>query len=377
MKHSSIYRLLFLLNGFLLAGIGATAQSQVTVTVQESIGGCGLTTNCDLGTICVDIVMSVDNIDTLDSYNIWVEYNGTIISRDTFGVNNSSPVGDNSCVIANGNADTDLEGPNFNPDHWRVAGVPGMGFPMAANTPYIVHTMCFRIKQPDLLNGQVICVGGNVATLVTSVTFINGTSDTNVPETCMTLGTDFTSCSLLPIVFLDFSAKKQEETSVLDWTTTQEVNSDYYEIQRAGENKQFLPIGKVKSKGDHSSVSAYRFVDETPLEGNNYYRIKQIDFDGRSMNSPVRSLKYDGAPIAFETWPNPTSDILHIQFQNNRINVGEIKLINLTGQVILFQTIQGRMQSTQMDVSTLEPGLYHLVIEADGVTYTDKITVIR
>jgi uncharacterized repeat protein (TIGR01451 family) len=177
--------------------LGVSAQPQVTLTVQESAGGCDLETDCANDIICVDIVMSVNQAKTLDSYNIWVEYDGSIISREAFGVNNNTPTGDNSCVIANGVQDTDLEGPPFNPDHWRVSGVPGMGFPMMANTPYIVHTICFVILQPNLLEGQPICVGGNVATLLTTVTFTDSSSDTDVPESCMILNNSFSSCTIL------------------------------------------------------------------------------------------------------------------------------------------------------------------------------------
>lgn len=362
----------------LMVSIGAFAQPpEVTVTVQESAGGCGLVTDCDNDIICVDIVMSVSVAKNLDSYNIWVEYDGTVISREAFGVNNNTPVGDNSCVIANGSQDTDIEGPQFNPDHWRVSGVPGMPFPMAANTNYIVHTMCFMILQPALLNGQQICVGGTVSGLVTSVTFSDASVDVNVPETCMTLGSDFASCTLLPISFLDFSARKSEGISLLDWTTSYELNSDFFEVQRAGDNKEFSTIGKVKSNGTTSTVSAYRFKDEAPLDGKNFYRIKQVDFDGRYMYSPVRSLLFNDEAFAFSVWPNPVSSFVYVKLQNFQAEDGQIKLINSAGQVVLHQSFKSAYLDTRLDVSKFQPGLYSLVVETAHDTYMEQITLVK
>lgn len=375
MKNIS-FRIVLSLLITLMVGIGVSAQ-QVTVTVQESAGGCDLVTDCDNNIICVDIVMSVDIAKTLDSYNIWVEYDGTVISREAFGVNNNTPVGDNSCVIANGSQDTDLEGAAFNPDHWRVSGVPGMGFPMVANTPYIVHTICFIIQQPTMLNGQQICVGGNVSSLLTTVTFTDASSDTDVPETCMTLGSNFASCTLLPIEFLDFSAKKSEGISLLDWTTSYEMNSDFFEVQRAGDNKEFSTIGKVKSTGNTSTVSAYRFKDEAPLDGKNFYRIKQVDFDGRFMYSPVRSLLFNDEAFAFRVWPNPVSSFLYIRLQNFQADEGEIKLINAGGQVVLSQSFKSDLLDAKLDISSFQPGLYSLVVETANDTHMERITIVK
>lgn len=376
MKNISI-RIFLSLVVILLVGIGVSAQPQVTVTVQESVGGCDLVTDCDNDIICVDIVMSVDIPKTLDSYNIWVEYDGTVISREAFMVNNNTPVGDNSCVIANGSQDTDLEGPSFNPDHWRVSGVPGMGFQMAANTPYIVHTICFMILQPAILNGQQICVGGNVSSLLTTVTFTDASSDTNVPETCMTLSSNFTSCTLLPIEFLDFSARKSEGISLLDWTTSYEMNSDFFEVQRAGDNKAFSTLGKVKSNGNTSTVSAYKFKDEAPLDGKNYYRIKQVDFDGRFMYSPIRSVLFNDEAFAFSVWPNPVSSLLYIRLQNFQAEEGAIKLINSAGQVVLLQSFKNIMLDTKLDISTFQPGLYSLIVETANDLYMERITIVN
>jgi Secretion system C-terminal sorting domain len=346
----------------LLIGAGISAQPQVTVTVQESVGGCDLMTNCEFDTICVDIVMSVDIPKTLDSYNIWVEYDGTVISREGFGVNNNTPVGDNTCVIANGNQDTDLEGPAFNPDHWRVSGVPGSGFPMAANTPYTVHTICFIILQPTVLNGQQVCVGGNVSSLLTTVTFTDASSDTDVPETCMVLDGSFASCSILPVELLDFSAKKAGMTSFLNWSTSTEINSDYFEIQRAREDKEFEAIGIVKAAGNSAFQETYQFIDQKPNRGINYYRLKQFDLDGRFNLSPIRSLNFTESR-EISVYPNPVSNTLYVSLSDEDARNKEqtiFEIYDIYGK-LMYQS-ESHLQTYKIDVSELQDGSYILSI---------------
>jgi hypothetical protein len=335
--------------------------------VQESAGGCGLVTDCVNDIICVDIVMSVDIPKTLDSYNIWVEYDGSVISREAFMVNNNTPVGDNSCVIANGNQDTDLEGPSFNPDHWRVSGVPGMGFSMLANTPYIVHTICFIIQDPMLLNGQQVCVGGNVSSLLTTVTFTDASSDTNVPETCMVLDGSFASCSILPVELLNFAVKKAGGTSILDWSTATEINSDYFEIQRAAEDKIFSTIGKVKGAGTTNELTSYQYVDYTPERGTNFYRLKQVDYDGQTDLSPIRSVNFTEEGDV-SVYPIPANEVLYVNlnelnFRRNQTTYYEI--FDTQGRSVLVTESQSTL--TKIDITSLNSGAYFLQISNESV----------
>lgn len=359
----------------LLVSVHLHAQPQVTVIAQESAGGCGLVTDCPNNIICIDIVMTVNQTKTLDSYNVWVEYDGSVISREAFNVNNNTAVGDNTCVIANGVQDTDLEGPSFNPDHWRVAGVPGNGFPMTANVPYTIHTICFVILNPSLLNGQSICVGGNVSSLLTTVTFTDASSDTDVPETCMTLDGSFNSCSLLPIELLSFTAFRADNTSVLDWTTSAEINNKYFEVQRADKDNQFVKIGEVAAAGNSTSPVSYRFIDNSPHKGTNYYRLKQIDFDGHFSYSPTRSVKFTGTE-SITIYPNPVSNLLYVDLPweiNTEENM-RYEIFDSEGRLVDAGEILSLVQG--LDVSALNNGAYILSITGNAITSKEKFIVV-
>ncbi len=367
---------ILLLLAIVLGESVVVSQTQATVTVQESAGNCGLMTDCDSNIICVDIVLTLSESKTLDSYNIWVEYNGDVISREAFGVNNNTPVGDNSCVIANGAQDTDLEGPGFNPDHWRVAGVPGNGFPMTANVPAVIHTICFIILQPTSLSGQPICVGGIVNPLLTTVTFTDGTSDVDVPETCMTVDETFTSCSILPVGLMSFDISKSGNTSILNWTTSYEFNSDYFEVQHADKKNVFSAVGRVSSLGDAASLTAYKFVDEFPQEGINYYRLKQVDRDGNFQYSAVRSVVFTGRNFHVGVWPNPSTGLLNLEIQGAGEFV-DVKLINSTGQIVFSNVFEAFQHNSRLNIESISPGHYTLVVQSAQEYFSQKIVVIK
>ena len=359
-----------------------TAQPQVTVNLIESTGGCQLQTNCDIGRICVDIVMSVNQNKNLNSYNIWVEYDGDVISREAFGVNNNQPIGDNTCVILNGNQDTDLEDPGNIPDHWRVAAVLG-NFPMTANVPVTVHTICFIILQPSLLDGQQVCVGGFVGgppplpSLQSTVTFTDDSFDDNIPETCMIIDENFISCSLLPIKLLDFEVTKKDRTAVLDWTTSYESNLNYFEVQKAGEDKRFTPVGKVSGAGNSTSIQSYRFVDSSPFSGNNFYRLRSVDYDGKEDYSPIRSVQFDARVPRFSIHPNPTAD--NISIVSDDLNGGpyEIMIYSLDGLPLYTSRVDNLNEDNLISLDDLKPGIYQVSVRGKGYEWHEKLVKVE
>ena len=373
----NFYRQVVLAVLVMMIHITSWAQPQVTVALQTTAGICLLHTNCDSARICMDIVMTVNINKTLDSYNIWVEYNGDVLSREQLAPNDNSGHGDNTCVLVNGNQDTDLEGPPFSPDHWRVTGVPGSGYAMTANVPKIVHTICFKVLQPGAITGQSVCAGGNVSGLLTTVTFSDGTSDTDVPKACLTLN-ETVVCSALPVELLNFDVTKNGHYSQLDWRTSTELNSDYFEIEKAGGDKIFSKVGRVESIGFTTSPTAYQFMDERPYAGTNYYRLKQVDNDGRFEYSPMRSLSFNDRTFNVRAWPNPVEDNLNIEIQGNHEDEPvELKLINAEGRIVLHQKIDGFQPYTTLDLNGFDPGIYTLMVESDQNHFVQKIVVVR
>ena len=94
----------------------------------------------------------------------------------------------------------------------------------------------------------------------------------------------------LPVELISFEVKKDSESSVLEWLTATEINSDRFVIERADFSYDFKPIGEVFAAGNSESIVNYLFRDNAPHSGINYYRLKQLDFDGTYEYSEIKSM---------------------------------------------------------------------------------------
>ncbi|QEK53103.1 hypothetical protein FYC62_16520 [Pedobacter aquae] len=91
-----------------------------------------------------------------------------------------------------------------------------------------------------------------------------------------------TDLGVLPITLSSFIGQTNNYGVKLNWTTASETNNQYFEVLRAGEDKNFVSIAKLNGSGNSSSSKTYSFDDFSPATGNNYYQLKQVDFDGKS-----------------------------------------------------------------------------------------------
>ncbi|GAB4253656.1 MAG: hypothetical protein Kow0079_09420 [Vicingaceae bacterium] len=175
-------------------------------------------------------------------------------------------------------------------------------------------------------------------------------------------------CSLpttvLPITLLSFTGESKNSFNILNWITSTEINNDYFLIERAGDNLVFEVIGKVSGAGNANYNIHYQFTDEHPINGNNYYRLKQVDFDGKYAYSNIIHLSNNEAFIPY------------IYYQQNMptLNLGNelyaIQLFNVNGQLI--QAFDARKSIITFDF--LSPGIYFVkVFNADKV-YNLKFT---
>lgn len=113
----------------------------------------------------------------------------------------------------------------------------------------------------------------------------------------------------LPIELISFTAKYVGQNNVLlQWSTSTEINNDYFTVERSADGIHFSPIIKVNGSGNSTQVLKYQTNDRAPLEGTNYYRLKQTDFDGKFTYSEIvtANIKELNSNFAFNAFPNPS-----------------------------------------------------------------------
>lgn len=165
----------------------------------------------------------------------------------------------------------------------------------------------------------------------------------------------------LPVKLSFFNVRPEQEHSVLEWATTSEENFYKFVIQRAIDGVTFEDIGEVQGQGFniHDIESRYLFVDEAPMLGTNYYRLKAVDLDNSYEYFDVRALKIKGSKV-LSVYPNPSNGE-GIAFRAN-FNCQESDRIIVIDQlgVQVFSGLASAAESNIIFQDRLQPGVYML-----------------
>lgn len=177
----------------------------------------------------------------------------------------------------------------------------------------------------------------------------------------------------LPVEYLDFQVKVEDDYMTLFWTTAWEQNNAGFVVERSIDGQTFGRIGKVESEGDSQAPVSYRFVDEdrgiAHMVDQWYYRLRQVDLDGQFSLSPIVLARMDAGEIPLEVvgYPNPlTGAELQIRYSGSDQNDAlQLQVINTLGKNILTKNLPvGEMQEITIDIEKWPAGYYYLQIQS-------------
>lgn len=181
----------------------------------------------------------------------------------------------------------------------------------------------------------------------------------------------FSSESLnLPVELDDFSGIKQSNSILLKWNTLSEQNNDYFEVQHAVDGLKFTTIGRVSGKGTTLDESLYSHSHRTYKEGVNYYRLKQVDFDGAYEFSKIISVVVNSqhSEISYALAPNPVSTEFNLNTNNNTEENITVSLFNTAGELV--DVLYDNKSKTKISLSignlNLPRGMYFVQIQTES-----------
>ncbi len=188
---------------------------------------------------------------------------------------------------------------------------------------------------------------------------------------------------VLPIELVDFYVFREGENVRLEWKTATEINSDKFEIEHSTDAFSFKKIGEVQAATFSNSELNYDFLHQNPFDpkgasGINYYRLKMKDLDGSFEYSEVRSvdlLNFQSLVNLVTVYPNPTSDILNIRFNEN-MEAGRLEMYNELGQKFLERDLNHPSKYTIL-VRDFPSGVYFLNVKRDGKCVIKRIIVSK
>ncbi|MEP7079507.1 MAG: T9SS type A sorting domain-containing protein [Ginsengibacter sp.] len=176
-----------------------------------------------------------------------------------------------------------------------------------------------------------------------------------------------------PATIVTFDGVISGNNIQLNWVTSSERNSQYFEVQRSFDGIYFQTIGRVDASGNTTSAKNYSFLDIRPTELS-YYRLKIVDIKGRSINSNTIVVKFPNIEQRLWIGKNPFHDQIEVYLAKTPGKPILLELISMNGAMV-FKKEFNASTFTRMDLSKnkLSIGIYILKIIADGTVYTQRL----
>lgn len=177
--------------------------------------------------------------------------------------------------------------------------------------------------------------------------------------------------STLPVELLHFKAEiKDKEQIIIKWSTANEIDNDYFIIQRKSDNAEWEEIGKIPGSGNSNTIKKYEFVDRNPLKPISYYRIVDVDFAGIRSYSKEISLDTRGQLNDIQISPNPAKDGFLIFGLTKESNVN---IHSLDGKLIKSQ--KAMSDEIYISVGDINKGIYIISIRDRQFTMSEKLII--
>ena len=219
----------------------------------------------------------------------------------------------------------------------------------------------FRYGFTNVVNGQAVMVWQEN----------KGTEDRPYAQNVSCDG----ATGVLPVTLANLSAAVQNNYVKLSWQTVTESNNKGFYVQHSADGKSYNDAGFIASKasgGNSDKIIYYDFTDMNPYSNSNFYRIKQVDKDGKYQYSNIVSAELLLNNI-FKVYPNPVKDILTIELNNGSGQNISVAIADADGRIILHQSLQAENNKALMNVQQLMPGIYYLHFTYNGISSVQKI----
>jgi hypothetical protein len=294
----------------------------------------------------------------------------------------TTPADDESWVNVNANDPThafNLAGTSsfVTQNEATTSQITGLALPFVAGKIMVTDTVLKDIAIPSKMRSEYEwTIVGTPSTLPNVTYYFKhwGATANNLPPG----GTypSLTTGATLPVKLSSFTVKSEGKQVKLEWSTATELNNDRFDVQRSGNGTSWQTILTVKGKGIASSYTAY---DVTPLLGTNYYRLQQVDKNGRSSASEIKLLRLFGASSPRITVsPNPARGAINFMFENQGASNVTAILTDANGKMIhqeQFKTVQANTINRLNLKQQPTTGVYILKLNGEGVSETVKILV--
>ena len=178
----------------------------------------------------------------------------------------------------------------------------------------------------------------------------------------------------LPVTWLNFNGTLRNNETYLNWSTANEFNSKGFEVQKSMDGQTFADIGFVEGAGNSSIINNYSYTDAKVQSGTNYYRLKQVDLDGRFSYSSVIKIEYSSFKWAI--LGNPVTNNSWVQLQLDKMANVSLQVISINGAIIKTINkgiITAGTYSIQLNLPNTTTNMYIVRLIINGEIFSKKI----
>lgn len=167
---------------------------------------------------------------------------------------------------------------------------------------------------------------------------------------------------ILPVELISFDVEPNKDNTLLTWQTASEINNDHFQIEHSTDGRNFNSIGEVDGNGDSFSINDYSFTHDTPANGINYYRLKQVDYDGAFEYSHIILTPF-GEKEDWLLYPTTSANNLNIEWEEG-ISAQAASIFSFTGNKVLHQSLDAEAGNAQINIDHLPEGSYIIQLKS-------------
>ena len=184
------------------------------------------------------------------------------------------------------------------------------------------------------------------------------------------------SLGALPVVLVGFDAVKQGNSVNITWSTQQEFNTNFFQVERSFDGANYQAIAKVAAAGNSTTPRSYSYADGAPARGIAYYRVRIVDLDGKVGFTTVKAIRAVANTAKVSVYPNPAISVANVVVNNTDNQAFSLNVFNRNGQLVSQKRASAGTTAVALEVSALPAGDYIIDVNfADGSRMSSKLVV--
>ncbi len=181
--------------------------------------------------------------------------------------------------------------------------------------------------------------------------------------------------NILPVEMMSFEGAKTREGVFLKWSTASELNNSGFEIQKSIDGRDWQKEKFVEGHGNTDEQNEYQFQDLNPFQGINYYRLKQIDFDGEFEYSKTIAIKFENQKEKLQIFPNPSNKIINIHFDIPSNQRMEIKIFDTLGRIVWENNLYESESNFRQKIEIERNGIYFVSAQVGNKLFSERVLI--